>query len=102
MTKEAAQEVSKPYRIIFKPAEGFPTTFQDTRLDTDPSTGENIEVEIEREYLMDMTLNAKSPEAAKLYAERHIFNLAVQEAGTDDPDEVLKAQKWVVESVDEV
>jgi hypothetical protein len=95
-----AEEAQKPFRIIFKPPEGHPTTFTGTRMETDPDTGEDVPVEVEREYLMDMTVLAKSPEAAKFYAERHAFNLAVQEAGSEDPDEVL-AQQWVVESVEE-
>jgi hypothetical protein len=89
------------FRIVFKPPDGHPTHFKDIRHDTNPETGEDVPVEIEREYRMDMTLRASSKEAAKLQAERHIFNVAVQEAGTEDPDEVLKRQ-WKIESIKEV
>ena len=89
------------YRVKFKPPEGHPETFTATRSETDPDTGEDTQVEYERPYLMDMTVPAKSKDAARLYAEKHALNLAIQEAGTEDPDEVLKKQ-WQVESVEPV
>jgi hypothetical protein len=88
------------FRVIFKPPEGHPQTFQGTAIEVGED-GQDVEVEVEREYLMDMTVPAKSTDAARMYAERHAFNLAVQEAGSDDPDDVL-AKQWVIESVEEV
>lgn len=96
----AAPETLTNYRVIFKPPESHPKTFMGTQIEADPETGEDVPVEVEQDYIMDMTVPAKSEAAAKLYAERHAFNLAVQEAGTDDPDEVL-AKQWVIESVKE-
>ena len=88
------------YRIIFKPPEGHDKTFMSTATRTSDETGEDEEYEIEREYLMDMSVLAKSKEAAKLYGEQYAFKLAVQETGSEDPDDVL-ANQWQIESVEE-
>jgi len=101
--REAPEESSGTqtmYRVILKPPEGHPTTFKGTQIEVDEN-GNDVPVEIDREYLMDLSVPAKSEQAARFHAERHAFNLAVQEAGSEDPDEVL-AKQWVVESVEEV
>jgi len=101
MTKQAAKAEPKHFRFVLRPPEGEPTTFTSTRLDTDPETGEDIPVEIERERLQDVSVFAASQDAARMQVERQIFNQAVQEAGSEDADEVL-AHQWVIDSVEEV